>query len=85
MAFDREKWDNLMDILRKVVDWKERTLIQRPYFQQKVILKLGDDCDWKRGQEIYPTLFNTYLKEMIGKCLDGRRAEKMGENKDRMY
>jgi hypothetical protein len=49
-AFDRVKWTQLMDILKKTgIDWRERRLISKLYMDQSVRLDQGVSKGVKTG------------------------------------
>jgi hypothetical protein len=57
-AFDRVKWTNLMEILKKTgIDWRERRLISKLYMGQSVKVRLDQGVTVSRLEEELDTSF----------------------------
>ena len=78
-AFDRIRWDKLMEILKKIgVDWRERRLIKELYMGQVVAVRTNaGETDLieigrrtRQGCPSSPVLFNLYDKAMIREAFD---------------
>ena len=78
-AFERIRWDKLMEILTKTgVDWRERRLIKELYMGQVVTVRTNEgETDLieigrgtRHGCPMSPVLFNLYDEAMIRESFD---------------
>src|SRR6516225_7306849 len=78
-AFDRVKWDKMMQILKELkVDWKDRSLIADLYMRQEatVRLKCGETEPGligrgvRQGCPLSPLLFSIYAEHMMKEAID---------------
>ena len=78
-AFDRIRWDKLMEILKKIgVDWRERRLIKELYMGQVVAVRINEgETDLiaigrgtRQGCPLSTVLFSLYDETMIREAFD---------------
>jgi len=78
-AFDRVKWDKMMQVLRELkVDWKDRRLIRDLYMRQMAVVRLecGDTEPGvigrgvRQGCPLSPLLFSIYAESMMREAID---------------
>ena len=75
-AFDRIRWDKLMEILKKIgVDWRERKLIKELQMGQVVAVRTNEEeidlIEIGRGtKQGCSVLFNLYDEAMIKEAFD---------------
>ena len=78
-AFDRIRWDKLMEILKKIgIDWRERGLIKELYMGQVVAIRTNEgETDLieirkgtRQGCPLSPVLYNLYDEAMIREAFD---------------
>lgn len=78
-AFDRVRWDTMMQILKDLqVDWKDRRLIKDLYMRQEAVVRLtsgetepaGIGRGVRQGCPLSPLLFSIYAESMMKEALD---------------
>ena len=83
-------WKKLVGILENICDdWKEWRLLSNFYMKERIKVRIGEEMSegreigkWVRqGRPLSPTLFNSYLKDIVKNCFPNTRGVNIGERR----